>query len=355
MHDLSRATSSSLLGEDPCEDESLRFRPFPCALSTGLADREKPGACLIYHSPNPDWTRDFWDFYRSSELILIRNAVFHKGDVFEVLSISTNAFESTRTSAVCVSRTVEILGRFCFDLSEAETIAFESESHLREIRSAAFTRCELKSIAVPASVHSFWPRCFAWCRSLRSVVFDPGSSLVTIDSEAFDCCALLTFFILPASVTAIHPRALDGNFRSIEIEEGSVSFRVCGEFFVDFDVRLLIFVIGSPESIVLPASIVELGGSGCSVRFRRRSVRFESNWNLRSIGACAFARCGRLESIHIPDSVEVIHTGCFQFCFCLRTVTFGGESRLTSVESGAFHGSSSVRFVNAPPGVRMVS
>jgi hypothetical protein len=123
---------------------------------------------------------------------------------------------------------------------------------------------------------------------------------------------------------------------SIEIEEGSISFRVLDGFLVDFEARLLVWVIGSPESIQVPASIEVLGRSCCAWNVRLRTVEFESDANLRSIDHFAFICCCALESICIPSSVETLYRDCFGFCSSLRSVTFGPESRLPASEREAF-------------------
>jgi hypothetical protein len=64
---------------------------------------------------------------------------------------------------------------------------------------------------------------------------------------------------------------------SIEIEEGSVSFRVVNEFLVDFAVRSLVFVIGSPASIQIPSSIEELQPSWGFCKTTLGTAEFESH------------------------------------------------------------------------------
>jgi hypothetical protein len=160
--------------------------------------------------------------------------------------------------------------------------------------------------------------------------------------------------LIPASVTEIDGLAFRwSGIKSIEIEEGSVSFRVVKDFLVDFAVRSLFWVIGSPESIEIPSSIEELGPSCCYLNPRLRTVEFESESHLRSIGHHAFGFCGSLESIRIPSSVEVIGEGCFFSCSRLRTVTFGTESQLRLIEESAFGWCGSVELVSVPASVEV--
>jgi hypothetical protein len=165
----------------------------------------------------------------------------------------------------------------------------------------------------------------------------------------------LTRFCIPASVTAIHDSVFIGSgLRSIGIEEGSVSFRVLNELLVDFDVRSLVWVIGSPESILIPSSIAELRPSCCLCQWRLSRVEFESDSHLRSISEAAFHGCGSLESICIPSSVEFLHKNCFAFCANLRTVTFDSESNLRSIGEAAFHSCRSLESICIPSSVEFL-
>jgi hypothetical protein len=303
---------------------------------------------------------DSWEFADCCEfrpLILFRNLVAHDGEVFEVRSVSVGAFESHQLSAVCISQKVASLGRRCFfERPALQSVTFEAGSHLREIGTEAFDHCaSLVSIAIPSSVGRLWTSCFSYCESLGSAAFERPSRLATIEECAFSNCQSLTWLSIPASVTAIQERAFGGSgIRSIAIEGGSVSFRVVNEFLVDFEVRSLVWVIGSPESIEIPSSIEELRPFCCCRKTGLRTVEFESISNLRSIGKAAFSVCTSLESIWIPSLVEVLPGSCFFSCSGLRTVTFGVESKLRLIEGHAFCQCRSLQSVSVPASVEVI-
>jgi hypothetical protein len=235
-------------------------------------------------------------------------------------------------------------------------VIFEGGSNLGEIRPSAFSACKsLRSIAIPSSVGLLGRNCFRCCESLQSVTFESPSILATIEDNAFFNCQSLNWLLIPASVTALGDRVFDGSgIHSIEIEEGSVSFRVVNELLVDFEFRSLVWVIGSPESIQIPSSVEELrpfcGFSNRSLM----TVEFESDSNLRSIGRFAFMLCVSLESICIPSSVEALREACFQGCFSLRTVTFGSESKLRLIEKSAFDFCRSLSAVTVAASVEII-
>jgi hypothetical protein len=240
----------------------------------------------------------------------------------------------------------------CIDL---HVVAFECGSHLREIESEAFAASSLQSIMIPAFARSLGPGCFALCRSLHSVMFEWASMLATIKEGAFSVCQSLTRLLIPASVTAIHHLAFErSGMCRMAIEEGSVSLRIQNDLLINFAARSLVCTIGSPESILIPSSVEELRPYCCASNERLRTVEFESDSNLRSIGRFAFADCESLESIWIPSSVGFLRGGCFDSCSSLRTVTFGRESGRCVIEREAFHNCRSLELVSVPASVEVI-
>jgi hypothetical protein len=288
---------------------------------------------------------------------VLRNSVFHAGDVFAVESVSEGAFEGSSLSAICISRNVASLRDACLKkCHHLEIVVFEGDSHLGEILMRAFSFCgSLQSIALPPFVRHLGRHCFPFCGSLQSVMFEPPSTLATIEAFAFLNCRSLDWFSIPASVTAMDGSAFVGSrIRSVGIEKGSVSFKIRNDFLVDFGMRVLVLVIGSPESIVVPSTIETLGRFCLSTAKRLRTVEFEPGSSLRRIEPTVFSGCGSLESICIPSSVEVLAEGCFWLCSGLRTVTFGPDSKLRVIERNAFRDCQSLELVSVPGSVEFI-
>jgi hypothetical protein len=301
----------------------------PCAASK-LSCRTPGIPSIEYSPPDASWT--FTDISLSSEGALVRNAIFRKGEVFAVRSISPWAYRCAGLSAVCISRTVGSLGEHCLNERwSLKIVAFESDSHLREIGRSAFCKCQcLRSIAIPFTV-------------------------ATIEHAVFLGCRSLSRFVIPASVTALGESVfLNSGISSIEIDEGSVSFRVVNQFLVDFEVRSLSWVIGSPESIVIPSSIEQLRPYCCAWHDKVRSVVFEPDSRLRSIDRSAFQFCVSLEAISIPSSVEILSVACFDDCFRLQTVTLPADSRLRLIQCNASRYARSPEFVSVPPSATVI-
>jgi hypothetical protein len=328
---------------------------FPCASSGLRFDRAAASWSVVYSASDFGW--EFEDPCRGGRTILLRNAVAQDGQFFEVRLVSVGAFVFSHISSVFVSRTVASVGKSCFgNCCDLQFVAFEAHSVLCAIGPFAFSLCEsLQSIAIPPSVCLLGSYCFSTCRSLGSVTFEAPFRLATMEEGAFLLCESLNRLFIPASVTAIDELAFGGSgIRSIELEEGSISFRVENELLVDFEGWSLIWRIGSPESIRIPSSIEELRPFCCAEKANLRTVGFESDSNLRSIGESGFADCQALESICIPSSVEVLPDRCFHACRSLRAVTFGAESKLRLIERGAFGWCESLESICIPSSVEVL-
>jgi hypothetical protein len=89
------------------------------------------------------------------------------------------------------------------------------------------------------------------------------------------------------------------------------------------------------ESIVIPSSVVVLGGGAFSQCMSHQSVEFERGCRLELIDEFAFYRSG-LKSIVIPSSVVVLGKQCFVWCKALELVTFEGGSGLKCIDKSMF-------------------
>jgi hypothetical protein len=314
------------------------------------------GSRWLAYSPS-DSAWEFADPCPAGRPVLLRNAVAHDGDCFEVQSVSAAAFRNCDISAVLISRTFASLGENCFNACHyLKIVTFEAHSFLCDIAPFAFSRCQLlQSIAIPSSVRLIASDCFRDCRSLGWVAFEEFSRLTTIDQGALSGCESLNQFVIGASVTAVDASAFrTSGIRSIDIEDGSISFKVLNELLVNFEVHSLVWVIGSPESIEIPSSIEELGPWCCASKESLRTVEFASDSHIRSVGEYAFTHCKSLESICIPSSVESLRVGCFSGCSNLRTVTFGAKSKLRRIDSFAFSWCDALKSVSVPASAEII-
>ena len=127
-----------------------------------------------------------------------------------------------------------------------KTISFESGSQLKSIGASAFNGCiSLISIIIPASVETIGQKAFNKCLSLRTVSFEVGSLLNTIEGGyyynsgtsqvieycgAFCNCISLTEIEIPASVETIKTTAFHGcsSLTTVAFEKGSQLKKISG-------------------------------------------------------------------------------------------------------------------------------
>jgi hypothetical protein len=184
--------------------------------------------------------------------------------------------------------------QFCFAMlfgcRVIQTVPFECGFHLREIGPSAFSLSDsLRLIAVPSRVERLGPNCFQAGGSVGSMPFEPRSKRETIGQGAFFGGQSLDRFFIPASMTAIGDWAFKASgIGSIENGERSISFRVVNAFLVDFEVRLLVWVIGSPESIEIQSSIEEVRPFCCARKTKLMTVAFEPDSTIRLIAELLF-------------------------------------------------------------------
>jgi hypothetical protein len=112
-------------------------------------------------------------------------------------------------------------------------------------------------------------------------------------------------------------------------------FRVYGDEWLNHHLESLAFSLTGLQSIHLPESLEVI----CEICFADcislASVTFDANSRLSRLESLAFYKSG-LESIHLPGSLEVICESCFFYCKSLTSVTFDSISRLQRIGNSAF-------------------
>ena len=207
---------------------------------------------------------------------------------------------------------------------------------LTAIVTQAFCLSSLVSISIPASVETIEGGAFFRCTALQTVTFEKGSKLKTIKngsiwSGVFESCTSLTTIEIPASVETIGYDAFFGcsSLKTVTFEKGSKLKTVETNVFI---------YCTSLTSIEIPASVEEIeryAFSGCT---SLQTVTFEKGSKLKTIGYFAFINCTSLTTIEIPASVETIRGGAFSDCTSLKTVTFEKGSQLLTVYGYYAHG-----------------
>lgn len=262
------------------------------------------------------------------------------------------------------------------------TIVFAEGSQLEAIPAGTFAFTAIDRFEVPASVKEIadvdltlntreYPGAFEGCAALQLISFAEGSQCANIGNRAFLNCTALEFISLPTSVSRLGDSAFDGctALESITIPETVTNFAYgtfngCSNLstvvfnskatelpaymfahcssLTSFTIPSTVTKIGSNcfygtalETVVVPASVTDLSGYGIFGGIESlTSVTILGN--VTELGEQMFRNCYNLETVVLPDSLEIIRENAFENCASLTT--FKLPASLHTLES-AFGGS----------------
>lgn len=199
-----------------------------------------------------------------------------------------------------VPGSVKTIGHRAFDrLGATEVVLNEG---LETIGEEAFEYAKFKSIKIPASVTAIEPRAFYGAK-LETVSFAKDSELKTLGKYAFNQCQELTSIELPAGIT--------------KLDDGALS--VCTKL----------------SSITLPESLTTLGDvvfSGSALK----SVDMEKT-QITEIGTGTFASCTALEKVVLPANLANWGSCTFEDCVSLVAAIFPESVTITSIPYDTFY------------------
>ena len=270
-------------------------------------------------------------------------------------AIGTQAFCGSSLVSISIPAGVKTIGNGTFNLcTSLQTVTFEKGSQLKAFENSSgwggvFQSCtSLTTIEIPASVETIGYNAFFGCSSLKTVTFEKGSQLKTIDG--FESCTSLTTIEIPASVETIKYSAFNGctSLKTVTFEKGSQlktvdGFKSCR----------------SLTTIEIPASVETIKYSAFNGCTSLKTVTFEKGSELKTIEGYyqfygAFSDCTSLTSIEIPASVETIEWYAFSYCTSLKTVTFEKGSKLKMIQYNTFRDCTSLTTIEIPASVETI-
>ena len=239
-----------------------------------------------------------------------------------------------KVQAVTIPKTVTAIqyGAF-YNCKTLKTVTFEKGSQLKTIEGLAFQWSGLTQIAIPNKVTDIGIGVFQCCYNLSDVKL--GTGLSKIPTGTFYSCTALTKIQIPNNIKAIDYGAFESS-GLIEVtipdsvtELGECAFLFCdklekawiGEGITEIR-RSTFFGTVKLSSIHLPKSLKVIGDGSFGSCKITELILPES---VESIGTAAFSECDKLQKVQLPKSLKIIESYAFCDCKSLKKV-IGGEN-----------------------------
>ena len=194
-------------------------------------------------------------------------------------------------------------------------------STLSVINDSCFYKCNLiGELELPASLTSIGGSAFYYCLNLNSVVFENGTSDLTIGGSAFSGCTALDTVKLPTNLKTIRANV----------------FSDCSAL----------------KELDIPDSVTSIGIELCKNCGSLVSVKIGSG--ITTLPSNCFRSCASLTTVDIPATVKTINENAFYECKTLKTVTL--HDGLQEITGGSvFNNCISLESIELPDSVTTIS
>ena len=196
---------------------------------------------------------------------------------------------------------------------------------------------------------------FKGCENLKSVTIP--NTIVSIGDDAFNGCNRLPQIIIPNTVTAMGQGAF-GGCGSLSIYCAATSKPSQWSSDWNPDNRPVVWGVKAEGDFIYlitnaarrEVSIIKYTGNSSNVVIPSKPTINGLQCNITGIGDYAFAECGNMKQIIIPNSVQIIGNYAFAGCAELSQIIIG--SGITSIGESAFSECGAVSYIkigNATP------
>ena len=244
-------------------------------------------------------------------------------DGYTVVAIADNAFMDCNFKTVTLPKTLKQIGKSAFEsclsleiinipskVTEIQERTFYGCTNLifikfpeglTDIKDFAFRYCEhLESVEFPSTLINIGMGAFMDCTNLLEINLPEG--LKKIDGYGFGFCYSLTEVYIPASVETLYaPFACCPCLKYINVDTFNEHFISIDGVLYDNTLRTLIQYPGG-----------------------KTDPHFAMSANVRYINLWAFSGNGYLQSIDIPNNVQIINTEFLMYCPNVDTINYKG-------------------------------
>lgn len=267
----------------------------------------------------------------------VKTVTYEEGDT--PLTIGDYAFYQTKITAIHLPERVRTIGAYAFNKTRQVTTL--SLGGVETIGAHAFDTCLASGeVILPATLKSIGEYAFNYAYKVTAFTFAEGATLETIGEYAFSQCKF-TAFTVPASVRLVADYAFANcsSLTELLFEDGTVDLvfgvNATGSYSILYGTKV--------ASLTFPSRLVRIGNGACQYAWNLTSVTFGENSRLTTIGDKAFMSAA-LTSVTIPASVkntDVIGIGNQAFEGCsLQSVTFESGTEPLTIGKSAFSVSS---------------
>ena len=223
----------------------------------------------------------------------------------------------------------------------------------------------LTSVSISNSEASIGKHAFDGCKNLASITF--GEKLQSIEYGAFYGCASLKSLIIPNSAYSIESGAFIGCTNIVSMEGPACAFDVIESMWPNYTSLLQTAKVASGtltengfgfinrshktlKSLDISATenttLADEAFKGC---YTLEELILPAH--LTEFGYMAVADCKHLQSITIPWSVTKIDDSAFEDCRSLAKLEFESESQLKTIGAWAFYNCHNLPQIELPEGV----
>ena len=257
-----------------------------------------------------------------------------------VTTIGKDAFryiDSLRTVTIASGSQLQTVGEYAFAGNpKLSSINLEAATQLKTLSDRCFSSCNaLKSITIPASVEEFGSYILEYCSALETITFNASNVPDEFYNKYYYSDYPLHTINIGAGVKNIGKNAFAYNRQLVNLN-------------ISTDVSDLTIGPGafynnrSLENLTLPKGVTTIGKEAFRYIDSLRTITIASGSQLQTIGEYAFADNSKLQSIELEKTtmLTAIPNGLLYACSQLTTITL--PDAVQTVGSGAFNYTSSL-------------